>query len=464
MRKTIRNTITGIIGGILLYTGVATGQVANSKVSNVADSTKNIADTTKNKRAYELPQANSTYVGSAIIGVSPVVTIAANQEYNFYMNTFQGFPKENFPLKVKAYESFDAFVKDVDARIKYYEKHTEIVSKSRLERDKVAFEQIKKYQGYRVKAEDVVIKKMAEESLADLVMQPYETYRLSKEVKDMDKDGKENVLLPVKIFHDGGEYKGKHLDGESIPFMLNLTPLVEIEGQVQYRTAPVDTSKTKKPCPDCPKCPPATKPDTTNTATTKKDSIPPVKEEKSRFIIGGGAELNSYFNDNGFIPQCTAGIKFGPVSISGLFGYNNIDQNTEKYFPASYIDATGRKIEFGGSTVRKNIKNNIMQPGLELMLFPNKNVGLGVGVQYNMIKSDTTGTIYQTVTNDVGKTRAILIPLDEKTGKLEFLTINPTVELKFNHVSIYGGGKFALKAPYKNSASVFAGLKVNFGK
>jgi len=197
----------------------------------------------------------------------------------------------------------------------------------------------------------------------------------------------------------------------------------------------------------------------------------------TQFYFGGGTEidLNSSLKNNPskglydeklWIEQFNAGLKIGKISFGGLFGYrNNLEKNIEEYYPSTYTDPnTGEIITIGGTTIKTNIKYKVMQPGLEVTFYPIKNLGLGLGVQYNIIDIDTTGTVYQTITDGAGNVNGKLTTLEEKTAKQEFFTLNPTIELKLNHFAIYVGEKYSLKPDYKNSISLNAGVKIYLGK
>jgi len=474
-KNTIRNTITGIIGGILLSTGVANGQVdsTNNKNQIKTGLENTIADKTKNDRAFEYPhqsQKNTIYVGSAIWGVLPTVIIADGQEYDFKIPTGKKYIPEDFPLQIKLY-SIDELEKKVKKFTDLNKKQPKTSLQDKLERDEVATQKIENYSGHHIDlSKDTTIVKLVKQYLSNLIIDAKESRLLAREVASK---GWVKAGIGVSIYHKGNTINGNIVNGESVPIILDIAAHV-----IDAEDARTDTvylsEKAKKEAKETPSG--ITNititnnnyyGDTTNTQknvipTVKKDTIPKVQENKSQLLFGGGVEINSYIKDNKLIGQCMIGYKFkNNLGIAVLFGYNNnIEKHDEQSFPSSYVDATGRTITFGGSTLTTNTTHRIIQPGLEALFFPNKNIGIGLGLQYNIIKTDTTGTLYQTVTNDVGKTRSILIPLEEKTGHLSFLTIEPSLIWKINNVSIYTGGKFELSADYKKSASINLGVIV----
>jgi len=201
------------------------------------------------------------------------------------------------------------------------------------------------------------------------------------------------------------------------------------------------------------------------TQTAKKDSVIAVKKDTTlqeikktlQFYVSGGDELNSYFKNNVSIAQFGAGFKKGNLSAGVIFGYKN---SIEKYIEENFPNAQGN----GGTTIKTNIKYKIMQPGVGAGLDITKNIRACLEMQYNIINSDTTGTVYQEVKDDAGNLRAMLIPLDEKTARIEFFTLNPSIELKVKNFAVYAGGKFALKPNYSDHTSLNVGVKLYFGK
>ena len=202
-----------------------------------------------------------------------------------------------------------------------------------------------------------------------------------------------------------------------------------------------------------------------------------IKDGKgTQFYFGGGVEYDidspfassnmwGQYSEPALIAQGALGIKFGMLGIGGTVGYSNtIEKDTEEYFTSIYTDPYGNQIEIGGTRIKKNIKYIIMQPGLEVTFFPIKNLGFGVGVQYNIVNTDTTGTVYQTITDGAGNVNGKLTTIKEKTGKQEFFTLNPSLELKLHHWAIDVGIKYSLREEYKSSISANAMIKIYLGK
>jgi hypothetical protein len=539
MHKTLKNTITGLIGGILLYAGVAKGQVDTTKITTKEKIENTITDTTNNEKEYNQKLLIPKYI--FLPGVNSKVPertgIDPSLKVNFERNSLIGFPKSGFNLDMNAYDSLKLKSNEIGDTTKTKKDGRDFIIPGTVEgarpvvADKIAGIDpfITVTNGYVKNFNNETVKNTNDQMVFEAYAHGFNGYKedMTKRIAlyhDKNGSGDARVLdqivkdtiprldptipehnkiiqLAIKYLNNGKGYNPKDISKsdvegikgvytkaeerllfeeaknnlgleefvvyirgknptESIPYAVKFQSGkgIEIIREIPGPQGNAPETTKQKPCP-CDTIPPANK----TTTPIKTDTIPKSEKEKTQFFIGGGAELNSYINNNELIAQYALGVKFNKWSIAALFGFNNnIEKHNEEYFPATYIDATGRKIEFGGSTLTTNTKNKIMQPGLELMFYPNKNLGIGIGMQYNIANVDTTGQIYQTVTNDVGKTRAILIPIDEKTGKLEFFTLNPTLEWKLNHVAVYVGGKFALKPEYRNPASINAGVKVFF--
>ena len=483
-KNTIRNTITGIIGGILLSTGVANGQVdsTNNKNQIKTGLENTIADKTKNDRAFEYPhqsQKNTIYVGSAIWGVLPTVIIADGQEYDFKIPTGKKYIPEDFPLQIKLY-SIDELEKKVKKFTDLNKKQPKTSLQDKLERDEVATQKIENYSGHHIDlSKDTTIVKLVKQYLSNLIIDAKESRLLAREVASK---GWVKAGIGVSIYHKGNTINGNIVNGESVPIILDIAAHV-----IDAEDARTDTvylsEKAKKEAKETPSG--ITNITITNnnyygdtpktqkniTPIVKKDTVPQVEKNTIQFFVGGGASRNSYINNTRFennvlnqqhksneiIGQYTAGIKFPKWSVAALFGYNN---NVEKNIEDHHLSA----IKNAETLFQTNIKYNIIQPGLDVEFFPIKKLGIGIGLQYNIIKTDTSGTVYQSVTDEIGHMKALLLPLDEKTGKIEFFSVTPKVELKLNKFAIYAGGKFALKPEYRNYDAIVAGLKIYIGK
>ena len=427
MRNNIKNNLK-------ILSGIVGGAIISNNASAQAESTQ---------RAYELPQKNTIHVGSSILGVASTIEISAGQEYSFDVNTEPGFNKEHFPLKVKAYDSFETFVKDVEARIRLYGNDPKL--KSRVDRDRVALKQIKDFVGYHASSKDSLLQDKVLESLKDMRLTEVESYNLARIVNEK---GYKNALVPVMIYHEG---YGK-TPGESIPMMLNIAHLVQGPGKIEYRdrqdnTQKADTAKNNKPCPQCPPCPK----DSAKNDTIKKKTVP---KNNLQFYIGGGAEDNKTF---GLVSQGNLGMNIGKTYIGLLFGYGKgFTNNSSDIFP----DAQGQgytKID------TKKIVSDMFQPGIEFGYDITKNFKINLGAQYNSSSVDSTGNVEQTVSDGVNF-RKISFPLNPRHGNMDYFTINPSIELRNKWGGAFIGAKIPLKNDYVSKPSIFFGGRLYLGR
>lgn len=188
----------------------------------------------------------------------------------------------------------------------------------------------------------------------------------------------------------------------------------------------------------------------------------------ANIYIGGGAEYNQDFQN--WIPQANAGVYIGRVSLGGTFGYRdkNIEKYIERYIPNIYREGTG-------TTEKMNVKFEVMQIGAELgtdigNIGRNKNsneplitIRLNLGPQYTIVRTDTTGKVYQDVEDDAGNTRTKIYPLKETAGQYNYWSGHSTIELKGKYVSAYAGAKIPINSEYHTKPSFFVGAKAYFG-
>jgi hypothetical protein len=374
LKKNLKNIILTSLGAGV----ISTGAMAQEKKSATKD---NKQPSKTEVRAWEMPHPDTTntiYVGSSILGVSAVNTVVSGQAYSFDVNTEPGFNKKDFNLKAESYPSYDKFLEDFRKRIEFYGKNPKL--QSRIARDKVAFEEVKSRAGYRLSSKDTAMTDSLKVYLSDLFIDRKESYELAKMVSDM---GKDNVLTAINISHAAGttKVKGKNgkyttvkVPGESIPVVLNIPHLVQ---QATKYVAVHDTIK----------------------ADNEKLALPQsAPKNRLRHYVGFGVEANKFNNQkiSKIIPEFKVGVADDRLGIGIVAGYkNNLKEHKGTPFPKNKVD--------GSTSYTMDITTKTAHFGLEGKIFnKSKTFGFDIGVDYNIVKSDTTGTksVYHTKTEN----------------------------------------------------------------
>jgi hypothetical protein len=395
-------------------------------VGSTAIAASATAQTKDQVRAWEMPhqeKANTIYVGSAILGVPATVTIAPGQSYSFDINTEPHFDKNDLKLNISLYKNYQEFLNDFDKRIKHYIKNNPEL-RSRLARDKVAFEQVKNPSGHLLTSDDALADSLRN-YIKDLTIDGKESYGLAKMVSDM---GENNAIAAIYISHKGGTVKAKdgktiRVPGENTPVVLNISHLMQ--GENKFIPLPVHDTLTVH--------------DTIPGAIPSTPVQKPLPESKLMPYVGAGVEFLKFTNEynNKLIPFVVIGLADDKLSFGISGGYrNNLKEHREQPFPDPKVN--------GDKSYVMDINTEIFRIGVEGgMFFLSKNVKLNGGLSYNMVTSDTTGTNYLYTR----ETKQVWVPTNAKSannnsdiacGHWETKVIEDTIVTPINGRERYG--------------------------
>jgi hypothetical protein len=170
------------------------------------------------------------------------------------------------------------------------------------------------------------------------------------------------------------------------------------------------------------------------------------------FYAGLGGDFVKDINRT--IPQANLGIEIGRFGLGINGGYNEYSNNIHQEF----INAQGN----GRTDIHQNVNNRVIQYGGQVSFDVTKWLALNLGLQNNIIKSDTTGTVEQTNINPfTGEERYIKLDMDPTHSSRNNWTINPGVEFKINRFGIYGGPN--IDPHQKKIVGGHAGIRTHFG-